>query len=427
MNSRLPRSGVCSGLPQWFVAVLFYCVEWLHRVAPTLLVSPMMLHYHLSAPMIAGIFSIYYWVYAFMQLPAGVLLDRYGPRVMLTMAAFLLTLGTLSYLASHAILGLCLARVLVGIGSAFGFIGCLKVAKVAVNQRAFPVLVSLTSSIGMLGALAGMEPLSKLIGLWGWRSSLLLAAGVSSLMAVLLWIFLKPKKTPDLPAVSVGHAWREQWEGLLAIMKKPIIWMVGLYAGLMQIPIIAYAELWAVPFLHTYDHLANVAAALVNSYVFWGIFVGGFFWGSLMGLPVCGKRLSSGSRRYICLVVAHIGIFVCLLSLLFHHHHHVRSLEMLSFGLGFFTVVMLISYTWASELAPKELIGSSVALVNMVGVVIGALFQWLISVFIKQAHLSGQYRHAFFPIMITSTIAFMMAICIVWHFATHKKSAEQSA
>lgn len=407
------------GLSLWVVAVLFYCVEWLQRVAPTLLVSPMMHHYGLSASVIAAAFSLYYWVYAVMQLPAGFFLDTYGPRKMLTLAALLVTLGTLLYLGSTSLIGLCVARVLVGLGSSFAFIGCLKIARLHMSSSAFPVLVSLTNSVGMLGALLGMTPLSAMIARWGWQRSLLFASAVSFVMMILLWFALKPaeKQAARLPTVH----WREQLMGLLLVAKHPLLWLIGLYAGLMQVPVIAYAELWAVPFLHDYDHLNMVQAALVNSYVFWGIFVGGFVWGFLMGLPMFGRRGDCKRRRYVCLLVAHVGVFACLYLLFFQVHTRLWTLEELNFGLGFFTVVMLISYTWAADLVPKSLTASAIAMVNMVGVIIGALFQWILGLFIEHMHAISQYEYALMPMLATSTLAFMLAMWIVWQFALRKK------
>lgn len=408
------------GLSLWGVAVLFYCVEWLQRVAPTLLVSPMMNHYGLSASVIAAAFSLYYWVYAIMQLPAGILLDTYGPRKMLSLAALLVTVGTMLYLASTSFFGLCLARILVGFGSAFAFIGCLKVARLHMSSRAFPVLVSLTNSVGMLGALLGMTPLSATISHWGWQRALLFASAISFLMMFVLWFALKSSEK-QVSRSSLPLNWRTQVKSLALVAKNPLLWLIGLYAGLMQVPVIAYAELWAVPFLHDYDHLSTVQAALVNSYVFWGIFVGGFVWGFLMGLPMFGQRGDCKRRRYLCLLIAHIGVFVCLYLLFFQVHKQPLTLEELNFGLGFFTVVMLISYTWAADLVPKSLTASAVAMVNMVGVIVGALFQWVLGVFIEHMHDVSQYEYALMPMLVTSTLAFMLAMWIVWQFALRKK------
>jgi len=404
INNKKPCWAIPAGLI-WGAAALFYIVEWMQRVMPTLLVGPISKSMHISQGMLGTVFSVYFFAYAITQVPAGLFIDYFGPRRMLTIAAILVAIGISCFAAAISLPLLFVGRVLIGIGSAFAFTGCIKITRVWFKKRWFPLMVSLTNSVGMLGALFGLVPLTYVVTHVGWRLSLWCGVIVTVFVAVLLFIFVRDRcgKHHFSSLVEGGSALKALGINLVKVARVPRVWLIGLYAGLMQVPIIAYAELWAVPFLTNADHLAKQSAADVNSFIFIGIFVGG---------PIFGFFFKNKVWDKVALVIANIGVLVVLFFLFFYHAESVHVLSVLSFLLGFFTVSMLISYTWASELFGDNYTASAVSFVNMIGMMICGFFQSMIGWLFPKGHLMAQYHHAFSLLIICSVASFVMMIVL---------------
>ncbi|HET9843281.1 MAG TPA: MFS transporter, partial [Gammaproteobacteria bacterium] len=138
----------------FFVATFFYLYEFLLRVIPSVMLPQLFLEYQIGAEEYGVLASIYYASYAPLQLPVGAWIDRYGTRRLLTFAILLCALSTLlsAYTTNFEIA--LLARLLIGAGSAFGFISCIKIVAIWFPPSWFPILTGFTLTIGTLGAVA---------------------------------------------------------------------------------------------------------------------------------------------------------------------------------------------------------------------------------------------------------------------------------
>src|ERR1700722_8240175 len=156
----------------WLVCglgALFYCYEYLLRIAPSVMTADLMQAYHINATALGNLVAFYYYAYTPMQLPVGVLMDRYGPRRLLTFACLACALG--SYLFAHAfhIEFAQFGRFMVGFGSAFAFVGVLKLATIWLPPRRFAMVSGLTTSLGMIGGMVGDIYLTSLVNQVEWR------------------------------------------------------------------------------------------------------------------------------------------------------------------------------------------------------------------------------------------------------------------
>lgn len=355
----------------WFVAALFYGVEFFQRVAPGVIAHDLIMQFHLSAETLGTVISLYLAAYALAQIPVGMILDRFGPRLPMTLAAFLVSLGTLLFALAPYVWVLAIARVLVGIGSAFAFVGCLRLAHSWFPKRMFAVIVGLTNTLGVVGALFAEEPLNILVKEIGWQGSLLLTAAAGMVVCILIFVVVKNK--PE----EVGLSCQCPNEfGLLNVKKslKTILqchqtWLVALYAGLMVAPILAFAELWAVPFLESTHHLTATLASFVNSFTFIGIAVGG---------PVNGLIATWMGRRKPVLFYGVVMSLMILLYIIMSNSMPQWQLMSLFFAYGFFTSTMLLAFTMNAENHRPEISAIVIAFTNMVIMLIGEGFQPLI-------------------------------------------------
>ena len=359
------------GLIVWFVAALFYAIEFFQRVAPTVLASPISVAFAITPATLGFVMSLYYYVYGIAQIPVGLLFDRYQARWLLAAAAFVVSLGTLLFVYAHYIWALAIGRILIGFGSAFGFIGCLKLARDWFSNKQFAFIVGLTNTIGVIGALTGQEPLAMLEEIIGWQHSLLITVACGLIISVLIIAIVRNRNFKHC-----GEPIQQQpvMDSLRIIFKSKQAWLISIYAGLMVSPVIAFAELWSVGYLEKAQHLTSILASETNSLIFVGIAIGGPINGWVSGL--LGRRKP----------VMYVGTVVSLLLFIFLIEGPVLSLlaiDVVMFMFGFFVSSMLVSFSLNVENHPENISATVIGFTNMFISIIGAVFQILIGLVLQ--------------------------------------------
>ncbi|GAA1811054.1 MFS transporter [Planosporangium flavigriseum] len=203
-------------------------------------------------------------VYAGMQVPVGILLDRYGSRRLLVAGAALMGVGQLLFaLAAHVQLAI-VARVLIGLGDAMTFISVIRVVALWFPPRRNPLMVQLTGVIGQLGSLASAVPLVVLLRDAGWTATFLAATGLGVLAVVLVIVVLRDHPyTGEAPPAPPSNA--EVRAGLRASWQEPGT-RLGLWTHFVtQFSGTVFALLWGYPFLVSGEGLSPATAALLLS------------------------------------------------------------------------------------------------------------------------------------------------------------------
>ena len=169
------------------LGALFYCYEYILRISPSVMAQPLAHAFNVDAAMLGNAVAFYYYAYTPMQLPVGVLMDRYGPRRLLAIAALICAGG--AYLFAFGHLGIAeVGRFLVGFGSAFAFVGVLKLASLWLPPSRFAMIAGLVTTLGMLGAMFGDRLLGHFVQQMGWQSTVNLSAAVGVVLAAVIWL-----------------------------------------------------------------------------------------------------------------------------------------------------------------------------------------------------------------------------------------------
>ena len=190
----------------WAIAAGFYSYGFFHRVAPSVIVDELMRSFALDATLLGTLSAAYFYTYAALQVPLGVLLDRFGPRRILMVGALAAAGGGTLFAMADSIGMAILARALIGAGVAVGYIGTLKLVSAWFPLQRFGLLAGLTLAFGTIGAIGAQLPLALLVDAFGWRASLL-GVGIFGLVLVaLIWALVSD--APSTAARTSGH--REQ-------------------------------------------------------------------------------------------------------------------------------------------------------------------------------------------------------------------------
>ncbi|AIL13413.1 hypothetical protein IM40_07740 [Candidatus Paracaedimonas acanthamoebae] len=271
------------GFFMWFCAAIFYGFQFILRVSPSVMAQDLMASLAIEACTLGALVSFYYWGYSIMQIPAGLLLDSIGPRKPLSLACILCFLGALLFAGGQHIGLLFFGRFLMGIGSAFGFLTCIRIASTWFPAEKLAIFVGFTLAIGTAGGTSGGLPLALLVQATDWQTTIYILACISLALAIVIWCVIADggpsintldQKVPNKPSLSLKHITIL----ILEIVRNPQTWLFGAYGFLMYIPLSGFADLWGVPYLmQAFNVECEVAAGALSTF-YVGVGIGGPLW-----------------------------------------------------------------------------------------------------------------------------------------------------
>lgn len=345
------------------LAALFYAYEYLLRISPSAMEEPLRSHFLLTATGFGWLSAVYYYAYVPMQLPVGMLMDRFGPRRLLTVACLICVVGSLLFSRTSTIEVSAAGRFLVGLGSAFAFVGVLKLSTIWLPENRLAMVAGMTSALGTVGAMIGDNLLSKMVSQIGWQESLLYASIFGAVLVVILWFGIRDHKK-DAEVGGTIHNFKVNFIDLKIILSNKQIWVNGFYGCLVYLPTTVFAELWGIPYLSHAHGLTETSAAFANSLLFLGFTI---------GAPTMGFISDKIKRRKLPMIVGAIVAAVLMTVILYWPNLSSTGVNVLMFCLGLFYSSQTIVFAVGRELSPQEAAGTAIATTNMI-VMIGALF-----------------------------------------------------
>jgi MFS family permease len=146
----------------WAIASVFYAYQYILRVMPSIMLEDITHQFHIDATVFGQFSGVYYIAYSLVHLPIGILLDRFGPRKIMTGCILLTVIGLLPIVYAEQWIYPILGRALIGIGSSAAILGTFKIIRMSFRESLFPRMLSLSVTIGLIGAIYGGEPVSYL-------------------------------------------------------------------------------------------------------------------------------------------------------------------------------------------------------------------------------------------------------------------------
>ena len=262
------------------LAILFFLFEFVLQVSPAVMTSELMSSFNLNAAGLSGLAAFFYYGYTPMQLPGGLLYDRFGPRVVVTGAALICTIGALLFVIAPSYEIAALGRLLMGVGGAFSFVGAFLLASRWFPSKYFPVITGLIQSLGCVAAVIGQVPLAVVVGVAGWRHTLLGVFVIGVLLVILMPIIIRDHP-PGMKIEKQKPNWANWLHHLKMVFHKPQTWIMALYSFFSWAPMTVFGALWGVAYLRGVYPISTSAAAEMLAVVWLGVAVGSPFFGWL--------------------------------------------------------------------------------------------------------------------------------------------------
>jgi MFS family permease len=378
------KSGTSPLIPWvvWGLACLFYFYECLLQVSPSVMSNELMQDFAVTSKTLGILSGIYFYSYAAMQLPVGVLMDYFGPHRLLTIATLVCSISTIAFGMTDNFFMACLARLMIGFGSAFAVVGTMKFAANWFPAQRFALLTGLMVTLGMLGAIGGEAPLALMIDAYGWRHSMIIMGSIGIVLALL--IFIIAKDAPENHMAQTHHLDAEEehlLSSLWALMKNKQLWLVAAYGGLMYMATPVFCGLWGVPFLMQKMAIAKATAANYISLVFIGWAIASPLWG------IYSNRIG---LRKPPMYIGCVGALICSSLFIFAPIQSSLLMEVLLFVFGICSAGFLPAFSVAKELCNKKYVATGLSFMNMMNMVGIALAQPLIG-FVLDSLWHGEY------------------------------------
>ncbi|CAM4384055.1 MAG: putative sulfoacetate transporter SauU [Legionellaceae bacterium] len=351
----------------WGLGATFYFYDILLQVSPGVMVPELMQAFNVNAASLGQLSAFYFYAYAGMQIPVGVLLDNYGPRRLLSFAALICLMGCLLFGYADGMSEAALGRFFIGFGSAFGAVGCMKLASNWFPHERFAFLTGLLVALGMLGAVGGETPLALLINAIGWHKSMVLLGLVGGIIAVCIWFIVKDSPVPMTKITSVKRK-ANILAGLKQVTQSKQTWLAAIYGGLMFAPTSAFGALWGVPFLIEKYGITRPTAAGVISLLFIG-------WA--IGSPISGWISDTIQRRKPSMIIGTIFSLFCILAIIYAPVSLI-TVSFLLFFFGFFSSGFLTAFSIVREINHNHISATALGFMNMLNMIGGAILQPLI-------------------------------------------------
>lgn len=398
----------------WGIGVLYYLYEYIQRVSPSLIANNLMEEFHVTAAGVGNLNAIYFYAYAIFQIPTGYLADRFGPKWPLLIASIICSLGGIIFSLTHQLHVAELARGLIGVGSAFGYLCCIRLTVNWFDKKYFGFLCGLLNMMGLIGGAFGGITISHLLKHTEWRPLFFYMSMIGLALSLLILIFVSsyPRRhkhqQPDHAEQQPTS--RHLIQAFKTIIRSKQVWLISLFAGTTYCSFDTLAAFWGVSYLKSSYHLDLVSSSELNGM----IFIGGIFGFLIFGWLTTHTR----DKHRLILLISSIALLAFSIAC-YLHPNAIFWLRIDLLGVGFFSATIPVATDLIKTHMPTRFSGLTISILNFTLISVGAISQPLFGFILEQqdprattmaAFTSKDFHQAFLLIPAIFTISF---ICVL--------------
>ncbi len=336
-----------------FSASLFFFYEFIQGNMFSSIADNLMHDFSIDANQIAYLSSVYYLSNVLFLFIAGYVLDNYSPKYTLLVAMLLCVISTFIFSrTSHYQVAL-FCRFITGIGSAFCFLGPIRVASRWFPMNRMAMVTGIVVTFAMTGGILSQYPLTLLVQTYGWREAVSLIAW----FGVILWILMLfgIRETQDEKKAKGKKISRPLLLTLKTIYTNQQIFKAAMYTSLMNMAVAVFGAMMGTLYLIERLQISKSDASLINSMLFFGAIVGGPLVGLIsdrLGKRVLPMKISAALSLWLMIAIMYLPLSPKLMAMVF-------------FLLGLITSAQVISYALVAENSSPEITAMAVSAISV--------------------------------------------------------------
>ncbi len=392
------------------LGTLFFAYAFIQRVAPSVITTELMQEFAVGGAVLGSLSAFYFYAYASLQIPVGMLIDRFGPRKLMSAAALLCAVASLVFAIADSLWLALLGRAMIGATVAFAFVGTMAIAGYWFSASRYAMLAGFLQTVGMFGAVFGQAPMRLLVEAEGWRGSMQWLALMALVLSVCIFFLVphRPKKVLQ-QKTSSGLL-----PGLGAVARNSQTWICAYLGFGMTAIMLAFGGLWGVPWAQTIgDYSATEAAGIVSMiFLGWAIFS-----------PLHGWLSDHLGRRNPIIQIGAITLLVSATWLFYAPPQSTPLLMLLIFVVGAAGGTMTVSFGSVRELNDPGYSSTSLGLMNMHVVGSAAIMQPLLGYLLDsqwngltvdgaRVYSVADYEFAFGALLAVTAIALLLSFLL---------------
>ncbi|MFW0082989.1 MAG: MFS transporter [Coxiella-like endosymbiont] len=393
------------------VASSFYAYDFLVRVMPMAMAHELLSTFKIQAGELSILFSGFFYGYALMQIPVGMLCDKFGARRLLSGGLAICAFATFLFGLTNYFPIAIISRIIMGFTASVAYLGALWVGAYWLGSQRFAMYAGLVQVLGCIGAVIGSVPVAHLTKIYSWQKTTYFIAIVAVLLAILNWIVIRDKQKA---AKSVQNAKIVQKDRRFhyvgEVFKRSQSWWIALFGFAIWGPVALFATSWGALFLMSSHHFTNIEATSLISLMWIGIAVGG---------PIFGWWTNFIKRRRLPIIIAALLGFIVISLILYIPELPRITLAICLFLLGVACSSQAIAFGLVIDNNRPEAVGTASGLTNtgivFAGVALQPFVGLLLDIFWDGQVISGAPVYSFRAYQIALTMLpalFVLALII---------------
>ncbi|PCI77291.1 MFS transporter [Candidatus Aerophobetes bacterium] len=346
----------------YIFASLFLLYEMSLQVSPSIMTKQLMKDFSLTATTLGLMSSFYFYSYSIMQIPVGLLFDRFNAKILIAIATLICVAGAFFFAEADTFTFASLGRFFMGFGSAFAFVGVLTIANRWFAPKHFAFLVGMAQFLAAAGAWGGAYPLALWLENSGWRPMIFILATIGVGLMLTSIFFIKDHPQGTRVKKPVHHLLKE----LKVLLKNFQVYLLFIYAFCMWGPVTVLPALWAPSYLQARFHVSDAQAAFSSGMIWFGI---------ALSAPILGLLSDRLKRRKPFIVIPSIIGLISSLVLLYMPNLEFGTTHLLFFLIGIAAAAQILSFAIGREINNPSVVSTGIGLNNMGVVLGGAILQ----------------------------------------------------
>jgi sugar phosphate permease len=399
------------------IAASLFFLSQFYRVSNAVIAPLLIQDLSLDTKEIGLISASFFYAFAITQIPISLLLDKLGPRYMMTALSVIGVIGAIIFsLADSSTVGV-VGRALLGVGMACNLMGSYKLLTLWFSPRAFATLAGILVAFGSIGNLVATTPLVLLVEQMGWRSGFQLIAFINLILTFLFFIIVRDR---PLGKASIDRSAGESMNtgqaitNLRFLFKQKDYWIISLGTFGRYGVYAAFQALWAGPYLMEVIGLSALTTGnlilLLNM-------------GMILGSPICGTLSDKvfKTRKWV-IVAGSIGIVLTIVIMaLMPADMPLFAFGLLFFGFGFCNATGILMYPHIKDLMPPEMSGAAMTGINFFTMIGPALFLQGLGTLMQTLYPAASRGPDAFHAAFVVCIACLALITILYCFTNEKR------